>query len=50
MKNKKLQMPESRIEKTGKEIGRIFFAGILVFICIMGFITLFAMFLARLQT
>lgn len=40
----------TRIQKTGKEIGKIFLAGVLLFIGIMGFITLFALFLAHVKT
>ncbi len=42
-------MPETRIQKTVREIGKLYFFGILIFVCIMGFITLFASFLAHLS-
>lgn len=47
--NKQRQISESRIRKTGKHIGKIYVVGILAFTGIIGFITLFALFMANLK-
>ena len=42
-------MPETRIQKTKNELVRICIVAVVVFSGIMGFITLFALFLAHLK-